>query len=308
MGLGWGAWHRLRQEQLQPMQQVKHFPWTKERQVQPPVVQQCLQPVRSKSPTQQTNMPNRSEHSHQPFPRTHIHCRKYKRLSNTMEGHNPGPMGGGRIPDRIFFSTPSRQRLPNIQDGQTSTGGLGSRDSGSLKQRSSRKGQIRRTWLHQSDVCSPQEGRQVETNYQPKIPRPVRGEIPLQDGRHKNLKDILQGDQMAKLDLKVRIFSISIAVKHRKFPQFYWRNQRTLRGSRNYFASVLTFLRDKAIRCLMYLDDMLILGRTATELNHIFAPVKPLLTSLGFHVNEDKSVLGPIQELEFLGYLSVPRG
>ena len=67
---------------------------------------------------------------------------------------------------------------------------------------------------------------------------------------------------------------------------------------------ILTFLRDKGIRCLMYLDDMLILGRTATELNHNFALVKPLLTSLGFLVNEDKSVPGPTQELEFLGFFN----
>ena len=53
-------------------------------------------------------------------------------LSSTMEDPNSGPMdppGGGRISDRI---TPSRQRLSNVRDGQTSTGGLGSRDSGSL--------------------------------------------------------------------------------------------------------------------------------------------------------------------------------
>ena len=136
-------------------------------------------------------MPSRNEHNHQPFSRTHLHSRKYKKLSSTMEGPNPGPMdppGGGRIPDRILISAPSRQRLSNVQDGQTSTGGLGSRDSGSLKQRSSRKRRIWRTWLRQSDVCSPQEGRQVETNYQLKIPQPVRGETPLQDGRHKKFE------------------------------------------------------------------------------------------------------------------------
>ena len=132
----------------------------------------------------------------------------------------------------------------------------------------------------------------------------------------KNLKDILQeGDQMAKLDLKDAYFSISIAEKHRKFLQFYWRNQLLqftclpfgLSSAPYVFTKllrpVLTFLRDKGIRCLMYLDDMLILGRTATELNHNFALVKPLLTSLGFLVNEDKSVPGPTQELEFLGFL-----
>ena len=63
------------------------------------------------------------------------------------------------------------------------------------------------------------------------------------------------------------------------------------------------FLNDKGVRCLMYLDDMLILGRTAEELNHNFTLVKSLLTLLGFLVNEDKSVPDPTQELEFLGFI-----
>ena len=120
---------------------------------------------------------------------------------------------------------------------------------------------------------------------------------------------------MAKLDLKDAYFSISIAEKHRKFLQFYWRNQLLqftclpfgLSSTPYVFTKllrpVLTFLRDKGIRCLMYLDDMLILGRTAMELNHNFELVKPLLTSLGFLVNEDKSVPYPTQELQFLGFL-----
>ena len=53
----------------------------------------------------------------------------------------------------------------------------------------------------------------------------------------------------------------------------------------------------------MYLDDMLILGRTPEELNHNFSLTKSLLISLGFFVNEDKSVPGPTQELEFLGFI-----
>ena len=78
-------------------------------------------------PTQQTNTPNRSENSSQPFSHRHIHTRKHKKLSSTMEGPNPGPMdppGGGRIPDRFLISIPSRQLMPNVRDGQTSIGGL----------------------------------------------------------------------------------------------------------------------------------------------------------------------------------------
>ena len=97
-----------------------------------------------------------------------------------------------------------------------------------------------------------------------------------------SLKDILQGDQMAKLDSRDAHFSVSIVENHQKFLQFYWRNQLfqficlpfRLSSAPYVFTKllrpILTFLRDKGVRCLMYLDDMLILGRTAEELNHNF--------------------------------------
>ena len=183
MGPDRGAWHRLRQEQFQPMQQNKH---TRERQIQPPIVKQCLQPAGSKpqlsGPTCQTKVKTTTDHFH-----THIHSRKHKKLSNTVEGPDSGPMdppSGRRLPDRFFISTPSRYLMSNVRDEQISTGSFGSRDFGILEQRSSRKGQIRKTRLCQHDVCSPLEGRQVETNYQSKIPLSVCGETSLQDGRH----------------------------------------------------------------------------------------------------------------------------
>ena len=139
------------------------------------------------TPTQRTNMPNKNENNYRSFSRTHIHSRKHKKLSNTVEGPDSGPMdppSGRRLPDRFLISTPSRYLMSNVRDGQNSTGSFGSRDFGTLEQRSSRKGQIRKTRLCQPDVCSPQEGRQVETNYQSKIPQSVCGETSLQDGRH----------------------------------------------------------------------------------------------------------------------------
>lgn len=54
----------------------------------------------------------------------------------------------------------------------------------------------------------------------------------------------------------------------------------------------------------MYLDDMLILGRTDEELSHKYMLAKSLLASLRFFVNEEKSVPGPAQEWEFLGFFN----
>ena len=248
--------------------------------------QQFFQQVRTKSqhngPTCQTEVKIGTNHFH-------AHTYIAGNIS-TMESPNPGPMdppGGGRIPDRFLVSTPSRQLMFNVQDGQTSTGGLGSRDSGSLKQRSSRKGQLRKTRLRQPDVCSPQEGRQVETNYQLKIPQSVCGETPLQDGRHQSFK------------------------KETRWPNWTWRmcispyqsqkNSYRCTGGTNYSNSLaypldwaahpmrswncsVQFLhfwgtKEFVVWCIwttrwywgewprswMYLDNMLILGRTTEE-------------------------------------------
>jgi len=132
----------------------------------------------------------------------------------------------------------------------------------------------------------------------------------------RNLKDILQeNDFMAKLDLWEAYFSIPMAEESRKFLQFKWKRkcfQFTclpfgLSSAPYIFTKllkpVLTCLREQGIRCLMYIDDMLILGKTQEELTHNFQICKSLLISLGFMVNEEKSVAGPLQELEFLGFL-----
>ena len=46
----------------------------------------------------------------------------------------------------------------------------------------------------------------------------------------------------------------------------------------------------------MYLDNMLIPGKTPEELNHNFSLTKSLLTSLDFFVNKEKSSPGPTEE------------
>ena len=53
----------------------------------------------------------------------------------------------------------------------------------------------------------------------------------------------------------------------------------------------------------MHLDNMFSLGKMPEELNHNFTLAKSLLIYLGFLVNEEKSVPGPTQELEFLGFV-----
>jgi len=53
---------------------------------------------------------------------------------------------------------------------------------------------------------------------------------------------------------------------------------------------VLATLRQRGIRVIAYLDDLLIIGKTKEEAEAAFSQVKSLLESLGFVINLEKSV------------------
>ena len=132
----------------------------------------------------------------------------------------------------------------------------------------------------------------------------------------RSLKDILhQGNFMAKLDLKEAYLSVPMAYQSRRFLQFRWKDKLLqftclpfgLSSAPFVFTKlvrpVLASVRELGIRCLMYIDDMLILGETSEELSHNFQSCQTLMTSLGFVVNNEKSIAGPTQEIEFLGFV-----
>ena len=54
---------------------------------------------------------------------------------------------------------------------------------------------------------------------------------------------------------------------------------------------------------VIYLDDMLIIGRTREETIALRDTVILLLQCLGFVVNYKMSVMTPVQEIEFLGMI-----
>jgi hypothetical protein len=64
---------------------------------------------------------------------------------------------------------------------------------------------------------------------------------------------------------------------------------------------VMGHLRAKGIRLIIYLDDILILSRSFSEALDHCAVVADTLTSLGFVINEAKSVKQPVQRIDYLG-------
>ncbi|XP_065902413.1 uncharacterized protein [Dysidea avara] len=133
------------------------------------------------------------------------------------------------------------------------------------------------------------------------------------EGIH-TLKDILrQGDWLAKIDLKDAFFSIPIHPSHRKFLRFIFKERAYQFNCLPFGLSsapwvftktlkpALAILRERGVRLLAYIDDILILAESRDLILDQVTGMLYLLQCLGFIVNTKKSVLNPAQVIEFLG-------
>ena len=64
---------------------------------------------------------------------------------------------------------------------------------------------------------------------------------------------------------------------------------------------VVAFLRSLGIRLIIYIDDILVIGKSPDEVRDHVEALIALLEGLGFIVNMEKSVTTPSQQIEFLG-------
>ena len=135
------------------------------------------------------------------------------------------------------------------------------------------------------------------------------------EGIH-TLRDIVAQDEwLAKLDLKDAYFTVPIHRDHWKFLHFVvdqvhyqftclpfglscapWAFTKVLKP-------VAAFLRSVGVRLFVYIDDILVIGKTPDEVRNHTDALIALLEGLGFIVNMEKSVLTPSQQIEFLGLL-----
>ena len=128
------------------------------------------------------------------------------------------------------------------------------------------------------------------------------------------LKFILeQDDFLWKIDLKEAYFSVPLNKNSQKFVRFQKSGNIYeflcfsfgLGPAPRIFTKLLkvpiAFLRRVNIRIIIYLDDMLLMGRTLPEILMARDTLIFLLQYLGFVINLKKSVLHIVKQIEFLG-------
>ena len=143
----------------------------------------------------------------------------------------------------------------------------------------------------------------------------VKSEHFKMEGLHLLSTMVKPGDWFTKVDLKDAYFHVPIHQTHQKFLSFRWEGRVFqfvclpfgLASAPRTFTKVmkpaLACLRQLGVRCIVYLDDLLIMGQSPEEARQVTANTLALFQALGFLINWEKSILEPKQEIVFLGLL-----
>lgn len=127
-------------------------------------------------------------------------------------------------------------------------------------------------------------------------------------------KDLIQRDDwMTSIDISDAYLHLAVEQTHRKFLQFRWENQTWqframpfgLSSAPRIFTKimrcVMEHLRQKGLRCVIYLDDLLIMAKTKEEIKEHTRIALELMIELGWKISWNKSELTPSRVRKFLG-------
>ena len=128
-------------------------------------------------------------------------------------------------------------------------------------------------------------------------------------------KDMLRDNcWMASVDLRDAYYSVRVHELDRKFLRFKWQGvtyqftcmPNGLACAPRFFTKLLNpvfaMLRNEGHETFQYIDDSFIIADTKEECSESVTAVCTLLQTLGFIIHEEKSILTPMQELNFLGF------
>eukprot|EP01126_Amoeba_proteus_P004040 TRINITY_DN11384_c0_g1_i15.p1 TRINITY_DN11384_c0_g1~~TRINITY_DN11384_c0_g1_i15.p1 ORF type:complete len:563 (-),score=72.01 TRINITY_DN11384_c0_g1_i15:15-1703(-) len=133
----------------------------------------------------------------------------------------------------------------------------------------------------------------------------------------KDLKDILmENDLMTKIDLKDAYLHLYFNKNFRKYCAFWWRGTvwqfismmfghvHAPRWWTKVMRVVVKYLRKLGIRCIIYIDDIIILhGTNREDAEKEINFVVNTLMDLGLTINMKKSILKPTTRVVFLGFI-----
>jgi len=128
--------------------------------------------------------------------------------------------------------------------------------------------------------------------------------------------DLLEkGDFMTSVDMEQAYFHIPIHPDSQKYLKFSWNGRLYkfvclcfgLSSAPYVFTKVLkpvfSYFRQLGIRCSYYIDDSLTMNKDRTACKDNTITVVATLSSLGFSINNKKSVLVPTQKIVFFGFI-----
>ena len=136
---------------------------------------------------------------------------------------------------------------------------------------------------------------------------------PFQDGGNPQPEEPPgEGSWLVKVDLKDAFFSVPIPVEHRKYLSFTVNNNSyqfaylpfSLASAPWVFTKILRPVlgREIGMRMIAYIDDILLMAESEKAQEHAEGLVY-FLQCLGFTINQEKTILEPSQNMEFLGFM-----
>ena len=126
---------------------------------------------------------------------------------------------------------------------------------------------------------------------------------------------ITPGCYLGSIDLVSAYYAVPIHSEHKKFFKFYWKNslyQFNVMANglcqapfifNKITKPIFGTLHDLGHLSTSYLDDSLLIGLDEEECYKNIEDTVKLFISLGFNVHAEKSVLKPVQSIEYLGHI-----
>ncbi len=167
--------------------------------------------------------------------------------------------------------------------------------------------------LHLSTFQRPQKRWGNKAYNKSQGTEPLCAQSALQNGGHTHAKGC---SEERRLDdkLKDASFMIPVAPNHRRLLRFRWQGKTYqltclpfgLSSAPWVFTKItkliMTTLRYLGLRMIIYIDNILLIAETRSQAQAHTAGLIFLLESLGFIINQKKSIVDPTREIDFLGF------